>query len=116
MECSYKVHNLQKRTQGAKNKAKQNKTKTNKHPNKTNKLHPWIQKSLKKKMSFKLLFELRKRIHVTEAVWKRIPNSRGIKMKGAFTGRLKINTGKLNHSVEDRSDQAGLYVQSVADR
>ena len=61
----------------------------------TNKLHLRVQKSLKKKMSFKLLFELRKRMYVTEAVWKRIPNSRSSKMKGAFTGRLKINTGRI---------------------
>ena len=52
---------------------------------KTNKLHLWIQKSLTKKMSFKLLFELRKRMYVTEVVWKRIPNCGSSKMKGAFT-------------------------------
>ena len=30
-------------------------------------------------------------MYVVEAVWKRIPNSRSSKMKGAFTGRLEIN-------------------------
>ena len=39
-------------------------------------------------MSFKLLFELRKRMYVTEAVWKRIPNSQSSKMKGALTAHV----------------------------
>ena len=47
-------------------------------------------------MGFKLLFELKKRMNVTEAVWKRIPNSRSSKIKGAFTDRLKINTGRFH--------------------
>ena len=51
-------------------------------------------------------------MYVTEAVWKRIPNGRSSKMKGAFTGRLRLTRGDFNSlSVEDRSDRAGSYVQ-----
>ena len=82
MEGSYKAHNLQKELKVHKNNDKQITTSVN-------------QKNLTKKMSFKLLFELRKRMYVTEAVWKRIPNSRSSKMKGALTGRLTINTGRF---------------------
>ena len=46
-------------------------------------------------MNFKLLFELRNRMYITEAVWKRIPNSQSSKMKEALTGRLQINTGRF---------------------
>ena len=71
MDDSYKAHNLQKNSRRTNNKDKQ-----------------ITSGSLTKKMSFKLLFELRKQMYITEAVWKRIPNSRSSKMKGAFTGRL----------------------------
>ena len=82
MEGSYMAHNLQKNSRRTNNKDKQ-----------ITSVNP--EKHEKKKMSFKLLFELRKRMYVTEAVWKRIPNSRSSKMKGACTGRLKINTGRF---------------------
>ena len=81
MEGSYKAHNLQKNSKRTNNKDKQI---TSVNPEKPD-----------EKDEFKLLFELRKRMYVTEAVWKRIPNGRSSKMKGAFTGRLKINTRRL---------------------
>ena len=57
-------------------------------------------------------------MYITEAVWKRIPNSRSSKMKGALTAAdFRLTRGDFNNlSVEDRSDRAGSYVQSVADR
>ena len=71
-EGSYKAHNLQKNSRHTNNKDEQI---TSVNPEKH-----------EEKMSFKLLFELRKGMYVAEAVWKRIPNSRSSKMKGAFTG------------------------------
>ena len=68
-------------------------------------------------MSFKVLFELRKRMYVTEAVWKRIPNGRSSKMKGAFTGRLFIHIyGEYVGNGWEQLGRVGLYQICILDR
>ena len=65
MEGFYKAHNIQKNSRRTNNKDKQI---TSVNPEKH-----------EEKDEFKLVFKMRKRMYVTEAIWKRIPNSRSSK-------------------------------------
>ena len=55
----------------------------------------WIKKSLTEQMHFQMSLELQEISDVTKAAWKRVPNSRGSKMKWAFTGCLQVNRGNF---------------------
>ena len=46
-------------------------------------------------MRFQMSLELQENSNVTNAALKRVPNSRGSKMKWAFTGWLKVNLGNF---------------------
>ena len=47
-------------------------------------------------MRFQMSRELQEISDVTKVAWKRVPNSRGNKMKWAFTGWLEVNPGILS--------------------
>ena len=46
-------------------------------------------------MRFQMSIELQEISYATKATWKWVPNSRGGKMKRAFTGWLKVNLGNF---------------------
>ena len=89
---TYKAQNLPKNSGRTKNKQKK-KTKQNKTKNKKQGL--WIRKGLTEQMHFQMSLELQEISDVTKTAWKRVPNSRGSKMKWAFTGWLKVNPGNF---------------------
>ena len=53
-------------------------------------------------MCFQTSPELQETSDVTKTAWKRAPNSRGSKMKWAFTGWPKVNPGNLEQSLRRR--------------
>ena len=81
INSTYKAQNLPKNSERTKNKK--------------NTQELWIRKSLTEQMHFQMSLELQEISDVTKTAWKRVPNSRGSKMKWPFTGWLKVNPGNF---------------------
>ena len=95
INSTYKAQNLPKNSVRTKNKK--------------NTQELWIRKSLTEQMGFQMSLELQEISDVTKTAWKRVPNSRGSKMKWAFTGWLKVNPGNFIVNCPSNSKTASKF-------